>query len=473
MSGYYERLSATDRLFLDLDQPTTPQHIAAITLFDAAPLRESDGALALARVREWLAARLHLVPRLRQRLAFVPHEHHPVWVDAEHFRLDDHLREAAVPRPGNERQLKELIGRILVEPLERERPLWQITLIDGLAGGEHVALVIKAHHCMADGLGGFDLLGLLLAPTPDPGIPPTPAWEPRPAPDPDELLRLEMARRADRLLDALRELPRALEERDAWLAKLVDGAAAVGEAVGIALSSAAETPFNHPLGHERLYEWRTLELERVRTLRKALGGTLNDVVLACVAGGVRRLLASRRLDPDVVPIRASVPVNVRTAAAGGGAGNQVALMVVDLPVGVADPRDRFASASAAAAQAKESRQVEGSKLLAALAEWTTGAVLSLAARAAARGRPYNLVITNVPGPQQPLYLLGARMRALHPAVNLVEGQGLGAAIASYAGELSFGFLADRALVPDLATFADAVIESFLELEATAGTSRRS
>ncbi len=466
MSGYYERLSASDRLFLDLDQPNTPQHIAAITLFDAAPLRDADGALALARLREWLLARLHLVPRLRQRLAYVPHENHPVWVDDERFRLEDHVREAAVPKPGSERQLQEVVARVLVEPLERERPLWQLTLIDGLAGGDRVALVIKAHHCMADGLGGFDLLGLLLAPTPDPGIPPAPPYEPRPAPEPDELLRLEMARRADRLLDALRDLPQLMEERDAWLGRLVEGAAAVGEAVGIALSSAAETPFNHLLGHERLYEWRTLELERVRTLRKALGGTLNDVVLACVAGGVRHLLASRRLDPDVVPIRASVPVNVRGTGVGASAGNQVALMVVDLPVGVADPRDRFASARAAAAQAKHSRQVEGSKLLAALAEWTTGAVLSIAARAAVRGRPYNLVITNVPGPQQPLYLLGARMRALFPAVNLVENQGLGVAIASYAGEVSFGFLADRALVPDLAVFADAVIESFVELEAT-------
>ncbi len=467
MEHFSERLSARDRLFLDLEGPHAPQHIGAVCLFDAATLRGADGAIDVARIRALVASRLHQLPRTRQRLAWVPYEHHPVWVDDEHFVLEDHVRHTALPKPGNERQLKRQIGRLLAQPLDRDRPLWEIWVIEGLAGGERFAVLAKVHHCMADGVAGLEWMGALFSTTPDEQVEPPQPWSPRPAPDRDELLRREVGRRAEQWLGALQRLPSLLERRESLedlLGRVTEGAAALAETLGAALAPAPETPLNRALGPQRRFDWRTLPLERGQALRKALGGTLNDIALACVTGGLRRFLALRHVETDGLVLRATIPVNLRSTDDSGATGNKLALYIVDLPVGVEDPRERFARACEAAAHAKASRQRYGEELLTAAAEWTTGALMSAAARAALLARPYNLVITNIPGPRQPLYLLGARLARLVPAVNLVEGQGLGVALASYAGELSFGFIADWDLVPDLHAFADAVIASFEELE---------
>ena len=466
MEPFFERLSARDRLFLDLEGPDAPQHVGALCLFEAPPLQTADGAIDIERIRAHVAARLHLLPRTRQRLVFAPVEHHPMFVDDAHFELDFHVRHAALPKPGSERQLKRMIGRLLAAPLDRERPLWELHVIEGVAK-RRVAVLGKIHHCMTDGVAGLAWLAALLAEAPREEIDAPHAWRPRPAPARDELLRSEVGRRAEQWLGALQRLPKLLENRESlgeWAAKLSSRAAALGETLAAALEPAPETMFNGALGSERRFDWRSISLERVQAVRRSLGGTLNDVALASVAGGLRRMLEQRGGDGRERTLRAGVPVSLRTQEQLEAGGNEIAMMVVDLPVGVPDALERLACVREASAAAKASHQVQGATLLALAAEWTTSALLGPAARALLAGRPYNLVVTNIPGPRRPLYLLGARLLELAPAVNLVDGQGLGVALASYAGELCFGFIADWQLVPDLGALADGLLESFEELE---------
>jgi WS/DGAT/MGAT family acyltransferase len=469
MQPFAERLSVRDRLFLDLESATAPQHVALLCWLDAGPLRDAEGALDLARIRARIAARIHLVPRTRQRLAFIPIDQHPVWVDDEHFELALHVLHTALPKPGGERELKKLVARLLAEPLDRERPLWEIWLIEGLSRGR-CALLAKVHHCMADGVGGFAWFSDLLAADELAASGEPPEWTPRPAPDRDELLRREVGRRAEQWLGALQKLPGLLERREEvedLAARVSRRAAALGETLSAALTAAPDTPFNGALGPLRVFEWRSLPMERVQALRKALGGTLNELALACVTGALRDLMIREGAEVEDVVLRASVPVNRRGEGTARGGGNQISLCVVELPVGVGDARERHSRVCESSVRAKASEQVSGLELLADVADWTTGALMGAAARAAIQSRPFNLVVTNVPGPPQPLHVLGAELQALAPAVNLTEGSGLGVALASYAGQLTFGCIADPHRVPDLGAFADAILASFEELEKAA------
>jgi diacylglycerol O-acyltransferase len=469
MQPFAERLSARDRLFLDLEGPSTPQHVAALCWLDAKPLRGAGGGLDIARVRERIAARLDGVPRVRQRLAFAPIDHHPLWVDDARFDLTLHVLHAALPKPGGERELKTLVARLIAEPLDRERPLWEVWLIEGVSRSR-CALLAKLHHCMADGLAGFAWFEQLLAGGDDEAPDPAREWTPRPAPDRDELLRSEIGRRAAQWLGALEQLPRLLERREELedlAARWSERASALGETLATALAPAPATPFNAALGPLRAFEWRTLPFVRAKALQRALGGTLNELALACVAGALRELLLREGAALDGVVLRASVPVNRRGQGAAESGGNRISLCLVDLPVGDADVRERYARIRASSEHAKRSEQVRGLELLGDVADWTTGALMGAAARAALQRRPFNLVVTNIPGPPRAIRVLGAKLHALAPIVNLADGLGLGVALASYAGQLSFGCIADPQRVPDLAAFADGIVASFEELEKTA------
>ena len=471
MQPFAERLSARDRLFLDLEGPSAPQHVAALCFLDAEPLQGANGGIDLARIRALVATRLHLVPRTRQRLAFVPIDQHPVWVDDVHFDLALHVLHDVLPKPGGERALKKLVERLLAEPLDRERPLWELWVIEGLSPGR-CALLAKVHHCMVDGVGGFEWFATLLSAAPGEELAETPSWQPRPAPDRDELLRREVGRRAEQWLGALQRVPGWLDRReqiDELAARFSERASALGETLAAVLAPAPAAPFNAPLGPTRSFEWRSLSMERASGLRKAIGGTLNELALACVSGALRDLMIAEGAATPDVTLRASVPVNRRGAEDASAGGNRVSLCLIDLPVGTADARERHARVCESSARAKASSQVEGLDLISEIAEWTTGALLGAAARVAMQSRPFNLVVTNIPGPRQPLHLLGARLEALAPAVNLADGLGLGVALVSYAGQLTFGCVADPELVPGLAAFADAIVASFEELEKSAAT----
>jgi WS/DGAT/MGAT family acyltransferase len=355
---------------------------------------------------------------------------------------------------------------LLAEPLDRERPLWELWFVEGVTRSR-CALLAKVHHCMVDGVGGFDWFGrLLVAAKGEVDAEPAP-WTARPAPDREELLRSEIGHRAERWLGALRKLPRWLESREeleSLASRALERASALGETLSAALEPAPATPFNAPLGALRSFAWRSLAMSRVDALRAALGGTVNEVALACVAGALRSLLIAEGAEVEGVTLRANVPVNRRRVGDRDEGGNRVAICVIELGIGISDARERYAAVRAASARTKASHQVEGLELLDEVAELTTSALVGAAARVALQSRPFNLVVTNIPGPRKPLHVLGAKLHALVPIVNLTEGVGLGVALASYAGQLSFGCIADPHLVPSLGAFADAILASFEELE---------
>ena len=459
----YRRLSPQDATFLDLESPSQHMHIAATIVFRSGPLRTASGGIDIERIRSYIDSRLHLLPRYRQRLARIPIERHPVWVDDPHFNLPYHVRHTGVPRPGDLRQLKRLSGRILSHQLDRQRPLWELWVVEGLEGGEHFAIVQKVHHCMIDGISAVDLMAVLMSPTSEKDFEPGPPWEPQENPRGLELIGAEIARRLGATFDATGEAPRMLRQPRSWLGKLEERITAVGAALGAGLRSASDTPLNQPIGPHRRFDWIEMDLDSVKGVKNRLGGTVNDVVLATVAGALRRFLELRRVGVDDLAIRANVPVSLRTRDERGTLGNRIALLMMDLPVNEQDPLVRLEQVRENMGRLKNSKQAMGAEVLSAVSEWTSATLLSLAVRVSVRGRPYNLVVTNVPGPQVPLYLLGAEMQTCYPVVNLLPNQALGVALFSYAGKLFWGIVADWDLVPDLHEFVLAIEEAFAEL----------
>ena len=463
MANYaYDRLSVVDNSFLAIEGANTHMHVGAVTLFEAGPLTRPDGGIDVDRIRDYVASRLHLIPRYRQCLTAVPLGTRLVWIDDDHFNIHYHVRHASLPRPGDERQLKRLSARIVSQQLDRAKPLWEIWVVEGIEG-DRFALVAKTHHCMIDGIAGVDLMAVILSPRPEATTAPAPAWIPRPAPSRLALLRDEWLRRLREPLAMAGELPGALAEPATMVTRALESVAAVGEALVAAFHQTSETPFNRPIGPHRRVEWLAMDLDAVKEVKNRLGGTLNDVVLATVAGALRRFLERRRVSVETLEIRANVPVSLRSAEERGTLGNRIALWMTELPVAERDPLRRLSAVRATTARLKESKQAMGAEMLAAVSEWTSSTLLALAVQISTRSRPFNLVVTNVPGPQIPLYLLGARLRECYPMVNLLANQGLGVALFSYAGRLCWGFMADWDLVPDLHEFGRAIEASFAEL----------
>jgi len=463
----YQRLSALDNTFLVIESPNALMHVAATGIFEAGSLAKPGGGIDIERVSAYVASRLHKIPRYRQRLAYIPVEQHPVWVDDERFNLHYHLRHTSLPRPGDERLLKRMVGRINSEELDRGKPLWEAWIIEGLAGGRF-AMVTKVHHCMIDGVSGVDLLSILLSALPVTTIEEPVRWIPRPTPSPIRLLLDEAVQRVGAPMGLAARL---LREPGAVLDELRDGLGALAETLGATLHVASATPLNQPIGSHRRFDWLAMDLAEIGAIRARLGGSLNDVVLAVVAGAIQRFLERRGVTVETLDFRAFVPVSMRNAGERNGLGNRVASWIVDLPIAERDPRKRLTRVTEATTRLKGSRQARGAEILTEVVDWTGSAVLSLAMRMAGRAVPYNLVVTNVPGPPAPLYLLGARMVEIYPMVPLFVNQGLGVALFSYAGRLHWGFNADWDVVPDLHDLVADTEASFAELHHAAATSK--
>ncbi len=461
--AFYERLSAMDASFLGIEDGSCHMHVGAVTVFDAGPLRTVNGGIDIDRVRDAIYSRLHLVPRFRQRLAYVPYERIPVWVDDERFRLAYHVRHTALPQPGDERALKRLVGRIMSQPLDRKRPLWEIWVAEGLEG-ERFALISKTHHCMIDGISGADLMSVILSPFADAPTPAPQPWQPRPRPSDARLILDEVQRRAAQPADAVRAVYDALSNPEAALRTLGDSVAGVMETFAPALSPVSPTPINVDIGPHRRIDWLEMRVAALKAVKNVLGGTLNDVVLATVAGALRSFFLHRDLDPQELEIRALVPVSVRTQDERGQLGNRVTQLTVPLPVKLADPVARLRAVREATATLKESRMALGAEVLTAISEWTVPNLMVQAVRLAGRTRPYNLLVTNVPGPQIPLYLQGALMRTAYPVVPLFENMALGVGLFSYNGGLYWGITADWEQVPDARSLVLALEDAFTELQ---------
>jgi WS/DGAT/MGAT family acyltransferase len=459
LSHNYERLSALDNSFLVIEESNAPMHVASTAIFDAAPLLGPRGGVDFERIAGHVASLLPLIPRYRQKLAYVPLEGRAVWVDDETFNLHYHLRHTCLPKPGDEEQLKRLCARIVSQALDRGKPLWETWIVEGLEGGR-MAMITKVHHCMVDGISGVDLLSILMSPNAEPSeVEPTVAWTPRPAPSPTILLRDEIFARLRAPANLVRHL---LGDPRAVFHGVREGLGALSETIAGARFVSA-TPFNKKIGPHRQFDWSAMDVSALLEVRHQLGGTFNDVVLAIVAGAVRRFLGQRKHAVTNLDFRVLVPVSVRSTEERGALGNRVAGWIVDLPIDEPDARRRLERVSTSTAGLKASKVTRGTEVITQALEWTGTTVLSLAMRLAAQGSPFNMVVTNVPGPPLPLYLLGARMLEAYPLVPLFPGQALGIALFSNSGKLFWGFNADWDALPDLRGLVDAVEASLAEL----------
>lgn len=468
MATHYERLSFLDTTFLVIEGPRSPMHVGATLVFTAGEtLRAQGGGVDIDAFRTFIGNRLHHAPRYRQRLEWVPIERHPVWVDDEHFDLSHHVRHVALPHPGTPEQMREMSGRFLSQQLDRARPLWEVLVIEGLADGGF-AVVTKVHHCMIDGIGGVDLLKVLLSPFPSDDLGEPVPFEPRPAPERIDLFLEEAVRRIQYPADALRNFRRFREEtREIGQEVRHRLLAMTNTARSGWFVNASETPLNTRIGPNRRVAHLVTDLDKVKAIKKGLGGTVNDAVIAAVAGAVRSFLREdREFDVTGVDFRAMVPVSTRDESGDSGLGNHITMWLVDLPIAEPDPVERYRAIGRATEHRKQTDQALGAAMLTQSASFTPSTVLGVAARlAAATARPFNMTVTNVPGPQVSLYLLESQLLRIFPMVPLWVNHGLGVALFSYDGMLNWGFAADWDTVPDLDAFVlrldDAIEELFV------------
>jgi len=458
MHHAYERLPVRDRAFLVFETGVTPMHLGGAMIFDAGPLATSGRGVDVGRIRARIGSRLHLVPRYRQRLATIPIAGQPIWVDDDRFDLSHHVRHAPVAPPGDEEQLKQLIAQIFSQPLDRGRPLWEAWILDGLHGGVF-AVVLKVHHCIANGVATVDLLTVLLSPEADEEAAAPAEWQPRPLPSRFALLGDEVMRRAALLGTLARGFGASLSGRRPQRVPLRERWPVVRRTITAAMRQLVPTPLNQPIGPHRRVDWLALDLGELKAIRDHLGGTVNDVILATVAGAMRRFFALRGVLVDRLDYRALVPVSLRSRADS----QRASVWVMSLPIDDGDPRRRHATVRAATADLKASQQELGLHWLLSALEWGGARLFTLVVRRTARRSPYHLLVTNIPGPPQPLFLLGSRLLAGYPLAPLFADQAVAFAVASYCGQLFVGLNADRDLVPDLDRLVEAVRASFREL----------
>jgi len=462
---HYEPLSYLDASFLALETANSHMHVTAVALFDAAPLKADDGGIDIDRIRAHIRSKLQYIPRYRQKLEWVPYDRRPVWVDDQNFDFQYHVRHTSLPRPGSDEQLRELAGRIVSTKLDRAKPLWELWVVEALTN-DRWAIIAKIHHCMIDGMSGVDLTTILLNVVPDSEIEKEPEWAPRPAPTPTQLAVAEAARFTRRMIDGLTNVGEMV--KDGWnITERAVGksAAALSSLKSGWLTPSAKTPLNPDIGPSRRFNWTEMDLADIKGIKDALGGSVNDVVLATTAGAVRQFLIKERdYDPADAEFRAMNPVSTRSQSQQGQMGNQVAMWLVDLPIGEADAAARYEAIKGSTSNLKKTNQALGAATLVELSSGTPVTLLSLASRLAGpRIRPFNMTVTNIPGPQFPMYMLDSQMLANYPMVPLWAQHGIGVALFSYNGRLLWGVQADYDTLPDSDRFVAALHTSFQEL----------
>jgi diacylglycerol O-acyltransferase len=466
-----QQLSGLDASFLAMETPSIYGHVGSICILDPSTARTP---ITLSSLTDLIHSRLHLIPSFRRRLVDVPLGlDQPYWIEDPDFDIEYHVRELALPSPGDDQQLAEQAVRLHARHLDRRRPLWELYLIHGLSGGR-LAVYTKVHHAAIDGVSGNDILSALLDTSP----------EGRPLEDVPERLTetapsaLEMLVRSAwslaghplrgaRLTYSLaRSLPSLaagpgrphLPVIDRFLRR--DDNEMLSRSAGL---RAPATPFNKPIGPHRRWAFRTVPFEDVRAVKNASGTTVNDVVMALCAGAIRHWLDDHDALPEA-PIVSAVPVSVRTEDQAGTGGNRVSMMMALLPTNLIDPAERLHAAHEAMRAAKEQHGALPADMLADVAQFAMPALAGQAARMAARLRlierinAFNLIISNVPGPNVPLYMAGAKLLTYYPLSAIVDGQGLNVTVMSYGGGLHFGLIADRELMPDLDVMAGYLVD---------------
>jgi WS/DGAT/MGAT family acyltransferase len=457
-----DRLTGLDSSFLHLERDGTQMHVASTTLFEGPAPPYVD-------FRDHIESRLHLVPRFRQKVRFVPFgQGRPVWVDDPHLNLAYHVRHTSLPEPGTEQQLRVLAARIFSQQLDRSKPLWELWLIEGLKGGRF-AIVGKTHHAMVDGVSGVDITTVLFDVEKEPAETPKALerWIPRPEPNGAQLLGEALLERTIYPREIARGLRRIARGPRRALEKAAEMALAAGTFAWTGVA-APRSPFNFEIGTHRRFAWVRASLADMKQVKNELGGTVNDVILTAVAGALGRYMRSRGQSTEGVELRAMVPVSVRTAEQHGALGNQVTAMMATLPIWCEDPKLRMEIVRQSMGDLKESKQAMGAALLTQLADFAPTTIAGQAARLQSRQRFFNLVVTNIPGPQFPLYLMGRRMERVFPMVPLAKNQGVCIGIMSYDGQVNFGLIGDYDGMTDLEDLARDLEDSIDELLEAAG-----
>ena len=482
-----QQLTGLDTSFLNMETPTTYGHVSGLAIFDPST---APGPVTFEDVRRLMQERLHLLQPYRRRLVEVPLGlDHPYWIEDPDFDLDFHVRHIGLPPPGDARQLAEQVARIVARPLDRSRPLWELYVIEGLEGGL-TAQLTKIHHCAIDGVSGAEILTTLLDVTPEPRKvdPPRRAWRPEPMPTQLEMLARGLwgvagtPRKSVRLArQAVRHLP---ELASSLGFGELPGSSVINSVLGRkpdpmlseAQTTAPRTSFNDRITPHRRFAFGSLSLDDVKEIKKQAGVTVNDVVMAVCAGALRRFLEERHELP-ADPLVAMVPVSIRTEEQKGTFGNQVSAMSASLHTHVQDPMQRLQCIHESMRIAKEQHQALPATLLQDFAQFTPPAVAARAARVVARATvanlmdvPFNVVISNVPGPQFPIYGVGAKLVANYPVSAINDGIGLNITLQSYNGSLDFGLVACRELLPDLWDLMDYLGDSLRELKEAAKVS---
>jgi WS/DGAT/MGAT family acyltransferase len=465
--GAYERLSAVDAVFLDIeDDHDSHMHVGGIIVLEAGAVTLAHGGIDFARIRAQVDSAVLRTPRLRQRIERAPGFNHPVWVEDPYFCLDYHFRHAALPQPGSMADLQRLAGRIFSQRLDRERPLWEIWLVEGLSGNRF-ALIPKIHHCLMDGMGAVGLMaafsgfGSTGAKSDDLMI--------APRATPSALFWGELQHRLEGVRGSLRDSrsPRQREGNQAF--SRGDLAKGLSSALKRGLTQATVTPFNpEKLGQHRRFETVRMSLKEIKAIKNELGGTVNDVVLTLVAGASRRYLARRGVDLTYVEtFRALVPANVR-ASGEHELGNRLSFMLAALPIQEPCPLRQYQLVHEETAQRKhDSLEIQGAEFVGKVDDRLGLGLISTSFKTAINRRAFNIIVTNVPGPPMKLPLFGANVVQVHPLVPLFTHQALGIAVFSYQGSLFWGLNADWDVIPDLDLLASDLSASLEALKSAA------
>src|SRR5512135_240372 len=459
-----DRLSPMDVSFLYLEESTTPMHVGGVGIF-----QPPEDGFDYDRLTELIKERIGLVPRYRQKIRMVPGRlANPVWVDDPDFDITYHVRRSALPKPGTYDQLKELMGRVESRPLDRTRPLWELYLVEGLEGGK-IAIITKTHHVMVHGITSIAITSVLFDITPEPRATPSQPWEPAPVPSAVRLVGgavADLVRRPAELVESARAgVVAGVTDARRFLGGLTRELGGLAAAARTQAHPTPSSPLNVPIGEQRRYGMARTEVDDYKRVRKAHGGTVNDVVLATVSGALRTWLLTRG-EPvtSTTTLRAMVPVSVR-GPNDKAQGNHVSSYFVDLPIGEPDPVVRLQHVIYAMAAHKHSNQAVGAQAIIGLAGFAPPTIHALAARVGSSlsRRIFNLVVTNVPGPQFPLYAAGARMLEMYPVVPLAKGQTASIGLTSYDGGVYYGLLADRDAMPDVDVLGQCIEEALVEL----------
>lgn len=445
-----DRLTSIDASFLTNESATSHMHIGAVTVFEGPPPSYDD---LLAHIE----SRLHLVPRYRQKLATPPVETgRPFWVDDPQFQLEYHVRHSALPPPGDEDALRRMAARVFSQQLDRTKPLWELWLVEGLRK-KRFALISKTHHALVDGVGGVDLATVLfdVEPVPQPAEPPE-EWIPRPEPTGASLAAKGVQGLARAPIGAGRRVASALASPRTAARQVENAAEALGEVAWEFANPAPDVPLNQPIGPHRRYVWVSADLADFKRIKTALGGTVNDVVLTAVAGSLRRWLRARGTRTEGLELRALVPVSIRAKDASGELGNQIAAVRGPLPVYIEDPAQRLRTVREAMDGIKGSKKALGAEVISRFNDFAPPTLLAQASRINFSTRLFNLIVTNVPGPQMPLYVLGRELLDIFPVAFLPENHALAIAIMSYNGKVDFGLLGDYDAMEDVALVAEGI-----------------